>query len=312
MLELLKKFPKQIEKARNSAKNIKVKNFNKILVCGMGGSGIPGEILKNYLKHSSKIPIITNKSYSIPKFVDSKTLVFIVSYSGNTEETLSAFEKARQKKAKIVSITSNGRLKKLDKNCIKIPEGFEPRAALGYLFFPMLKVLENSKVIKNQSKYIKETIKILKRFKTEKAKQLAKRLYKKRIIVYGSERYKSVVLRWKNQLNENSKELVLHNTFSEINHNEIEAYAYLNKSYSVVIIRDKKDFKRIRKTEKITINLIKKKVNTEEVWVKGKSLLAKLFYAIHFGECVSYYLSTLNKVDPNKIPLIDKIKEKLK
>ena len=138
MLKVIEDFPHQCQTALELAKGITVSGkVDKIIIAGMGGSAVGGDLLRLYM-HDSRIPVMTIRDYKLPNFVDENTLVFAVSYSGNTEETLSAFEDAAKKKAKIVAVTSGGQLAEKAKKVIKIPSGLQPRAALGYLFFPVL------------------------------------------------------------------------------------------------------------------------------------------------------------------------------
>ena len=157
MLGVLESFPEQCKEAVKLARGFKIKGkFANICVCGMGGSGIGGELLKPLAK---KLNITTHHDYGLPKEVDKKSLVVCISYSGNTEETISAFDEAKKRKAKIVVITSGGKLVAKDKNAIIIPSGMQPRSAIGYLFLTMVAVLSNNGVILNQGSALYEILK---------------------------------------------------------------------------------------------------------------------------------------------------------
>src|SRR3989344_2778679 len=189
MLKVLEGFSHQCKTAFELTKGMSVSGkVDKIVVAGMGGSAVGGDLLKAYM-HSSKIPVFVVRDYKVPNFVDESTLVFAVSYSGNTEETLSAFEDAAKKKAKIVAVTSGGELAKRAKKAIMIPGGLQPRAALGYLFFPVLGVLANSGIVDVRGREIEEMIGILS--KTEDFKivgeRIAKKIGQRTQIVYASE-----------------------------------------------------------------------------------------------------------------------------
>ena len=161
MLKVIEGFPQQCRTGLELPKGISVSGkIDKIVVAGMGGSAVGGDLLKLYM-HSSKIPVFVVRDYRVPDFVDDKTLFFAVSYSGNTEETLAAFEDAERKKAKIVAVTSGGLLGTKAKKAVKIPAGLQPRAALGYLFFPVLGVLNNSGIVDVKNGEIKEMMDIL-------------------------------------------------------------------------------------------------------------------------------------------------------
>jgi len=261
MYGVLAQFPKQIEIAVKLGKKIKFEGeIDKIVVAGMGGSGVGGELLKNYL--DLKIPVFVNKGYGLPNFVNSRTLVFVVSYSGNTEETVNAYRAALRKGCKIVCITSGGKLIELaeqqGKAVIKIKSGIQPRAALAYLFFPMLNVIHSCSLIDDPSKDVAGLVKVLRKdiFK-EKGKELAKRLADKVPIIYASDRFKAVAYRWKTQINENAKVHAFTNTFSELNHNEMVGYTSLKGYYYVVIIKDESDLPQIRKRMMLTKEIIR-------------------------------------------------------
>lgn len=288
MLDILKKFPGQVKEAVELTRNIKISGFDKILVCGMGGSGISGYILRDLID----MPVFISQSYEIPKFVDSKTLVFVISYSGDTEETISMYKKVIKKTKKIFVITSDGKLSK-GKNVILVPEGLLPRMALAYLFFPMLVILKNSKVVRCD---LEDVLKALKKVKISKAKKIAKKLYNKIPVIYAPSNYFGLILRWKQSLNEYSKQLAIANVYPEFFHNEVEAD--YNK-FKVVLFVDKID-KKIRE--------FKKMVKIHEVKLYGNSLIAKMFYGIYLGDFVSYYLARLNKKDPLKEENIDRLK----
>ena len=161
MLKVIEDFPHQCKTALELPKGMSVSGkVDKIAVCGMGGSAVGGDLLKAYMGNS-KVPVFVVRNYKVPNFVDENTLVFAVSYSGNTEETLSAFEDASMKKAKIIAVTSGGLLGAKAKKAIKIPSGLQPRAALGYLFFPVLGVLANSGIVDVKGKEIEEVLDIL-------------------------------------------------------------------------------------------------------------------------------------------------------
>jgi len=304
MEEILKRIPAQIREATKLG-NIKVAKADKIVVCGMGASGITGDILKDLLK--DKI-VITNKDYIIPKYVDKKTLVFIVSASGETEETINCYKQAKKKTRNIVIITSGGQLG-IEKNAIIIPRITPTRYALHYLFFPMLKILENSGIVGKQN--IAEVIRVIKSVDKKQTKKLAKGLKGKVPIICVPNEYKSVGLRWRQQFNENSKMQAITLEFPELDHNAIEGYEKPAR-FELIVIRhkgeDKKEKKRIEATEKI----IAKKIEVNEVWMRGKSDLAKIFYAIYFGDYMTYQLGLLERVNPYENRLITFLKKQLR
>jgi len=313
MLQVIKDFPNQCKEALNLPRGISVSgDIKNIIVTGMGGSAIGGDLLKTYL-HDSKIPIYVNRDYKMPNFVNEDSLVFVVSYSGNTEETLSAFEDAIDKKAKIIGITSGGRLAEDCKKVIKIPAGLQPRAALGYLFFPMLGILHNTNlaIVKNQD--LNEMLEILKdteKFNDE-GEALAKKLKEKIPIIYASDLLGAVAFRWKTQINENAKMPAFYNVFSEMNHNEIASYQNMDRKFVAIMIRDKYDNERIKKRMDICKGIMEERTDVEEVHTQGEGLLARIFSTIYLADFVSYYLAIWNRVDPSPVHIIENLKRKL-
>ena len=314
MLQVLQNFAKQCREALTLPKGIKISgNINNIFICGMGGSAIAGDLLECYLANT-KIPIFVIRNYELPKFVNEYSVVFVVSYSGNTEETLSAYKSAIERKAKIICITSNGILEKEGTKVIKIPSGLEPRCALGYLFFPMLGVLHNSNIINVENEELNEMLALLKdvNYYEEKAQEIVKTIDNKIPIIYASNLFKPIAFRWKTQINENSKYPAFYNVFSELNHNEIVGYQHMNrKDFIVIMIKDEFDNPRIKKSMEITRDIIERWVDVKEVYTRGKSLLARMFSTIYLGDFVSYYLALRNRVDPTPIEIIQYLKKKL-
>ncbi len=315
MLKVIEDFPLQCSTALELPKGMTVSGkVDKIVVCGMGGSAVGGDLLKIYM-HDSKVPVFVIRDYKVPKFVDENTLVFAVSYSGNTEETLSAFEDAQRKKAKIVAVTSGGQLGAMAKKVIKIPSGLQPRAALGYTFFPVLGVLANSGIVDAKGKEIEEMLDILS--KTDEFRAVGERIAKKigqRIpVIYASEMLNAVAYRWKTQFNENSKVAAFCHAFSEMNHNEIAGYQSMNKSdFAAIFIRDKNDNERIKKRMDVTKEIISTRVDVEEVFTRGEHLLSRMFSGIYYGDFASYYLALANRVDPTPVTVIENLKKKLR
>ena len=307
MLKVIGSFPHQCKTALELPKGMSVSGkFNKIVVCGMGGSAVGGDLLKVYM-HNSKIPVFVVRDYKVPNFVDENTLLFAVSYSGNTEETLSAFEDATRKKAKIVAVTSGGELGYKAKRVIKIPSGLQPRAALGYLFFPVLGVLVNSNIIEVNNNEIKEMLDVLSNTNEFKSfgEKLAKKIQNKTPIIYASDLLGPVAYRWKTQFNENSKSPAFSHVFSEMNHNEIAGYQTIGRDRFIsIFIRDKNDNERIKKRMDITKEIISSKIDVEEVFTKGEFLLPRIFSGIYYGDFASYYLALEKKIEPTPVTVI--------
>ncbi len=333
MYDLIKGFPRQVEEAiaiGNAAKvKLNVQRIENIVLCGLGGSAIGGDLLRSYLASELRVPFIVNRNYTLPKFVGRKTLVIISSYSGNTEETNACHREAIRRGAKILCISSGGLVEKIAKQKkqrhIKVPGGPSPRAALGYSFFPLLIALTKLKLIKDKSRDINETLALL----TQKAEEyadpeaptntalhLARKLAGKIGVVYSAtERLDAINTRWRGQVAENAKSLTWGHVLPEMNHNELVGWSVLKEQMSgmqVFFLRDKDDHKRVQVRMDITKGVVHQHTDhIEEIWSEGKSTLARMFSLVHLGDWTSFYLAILNGVDPMPVKVIDYLKEEL-
>ncbi|MEJ2536061.1 MAG: bifunctional phosphoglucose/phosphomannose isomerase [Calditrichia bacterium] len=326
--------PEQIAKAPTFLEDLPLqinpKDYDKIIINGMGGSAIAGDLLSAYLQTELKIPFLINRNYGLPSFVDKKTLVLSCSYSGDTEETIQATEFTLSKKATVIGIASGGKLKKLlkrrKKPFITIPEGYPPRQALGFLFFSMLYFLQHNGFVKPKLDEIRETIRVLENIREKNnpkitqahnlTNHIAQKLYNKIPVLYtASDFLLPVLTRWRNQFNENSKVLAFSNNFPELNHNEImgwEAPRDLIKNFNILLLRDKSENSRNQKRLMITREILQhKKIPIFEIFSEGKSELARMFSLIYIGDWISYYLALLYEKDPLVIGSIQKLKEAL-
>jgi len=349
MIELLEEFPQKMKDALRLGEEFSIptnflpastsnsvstsaftRNFKNIVVLGMGGSAIGGDLLSDYLADEFAIPIAVIRGYDIPKFVDEDSLVFAVSYSGNTEETLSALKRCLEAKARVIALTSGGKLAVLAREnnfpVIKVPAGIQPRAAISYLFFPILKALERLGLTKERNEEIEETHNILQELSREYgakspsennlAKKVALGLYQHLPLVYGSEGLlEAVAMRWKTQINENSKWPCFWNVFPELDHNEIVGYEIennINRQVKIIYLQDKEGLLRVEQRRKITHKIIKDKVAEFIVCpTKGKGKMARMFSLIFLGDMASYYLAILNQVDPSPVACIEDLKKEL-
>ncbi|MFH1752871.1 MAG: bifunctional phosphoglucose/phosphomannose isomerase [Candidatus Omnitrophota bacterium] len=336
MLKLLSGFPGQLKEALAIGKKISFdkdvkRDFNKIVFCGLGGSAIGADLIRSYVAKVCRLPIIVNRDYTLPAFVDDKTLLIVSSYSGNTEETLSAYDEGRKRGANIVAITTNGKLKENTQKdkvpCIMIPAGLPPRCALGYSSIPVLVLLSKLGVISDNENEIEKTSDLLAElYKAELApdidpgknisKRIARELFGKYAIIYGANQHTDcAATRWRGQLAENSKAISSTHLFPEMNHNEIVGWANpkdLMKDLAVVILRDKGDHPRVAKRMDISASIINK-VGTKiiEISSRGDSLLGRIFSLIYIGDFVSFYLAILNDVDPTPVDSVMYLKSEL-
>ncbi|MFH1201721.1 MAG: bifunctional phosphoglucose/phosphomannose isomerase [Candidatus Omnitrophota bacterium] len=335
MLESLNGFPRQCLDALDLAKriNLKVnlKGINKIIFAGLGGSAIGADLVKSFLIKEASLPIIVIRDYWLPEYIDKNSLVFVNSYSGNTEETLSTYCQARKKKAKVIVICSGGKLLGMAKHdripYVVIPSGFLPRAALAYSSIVPLVILSKAGLVKDKTSQIKEMAKAMERLRNNSlnikisqdkniAKIIANKLFGKFVIIYGAAGIvEAVVTRFRGQLAENSKILSFSHLFPEMNHNEIVGWQNprpLFKNLAVVFLRDKDDHKRTKIRMDITREIIKKEgADVIQIHCKVHSLISKIFYLVYICDFISFYLAILNGVDPTPVDKVTYLKRQL-
>ena len=309
-----------IEIANNTILTPYDKEIKNILICGLGGSGIGGTIVSDIISPKATIPIAATKDYSIPNFVDEDTLVIANSYSGNTEETLYALEKCQARGAEIAVITSAGKLKKIAEennyNKIIIPSDQPPRAMFGYAFTELFFMLSHYGIIDaNFETDFKEAINLLDLEKSDIQKQameLAKKMHKQTPVIYVANGFEGVAVRFRQQINENSKMLCWHHVVPEMNHNELLGWRTNVDNLSVVYFRNKSDYERNQIRMDINKKVISKFTdNITEIWSKGDSLIENSLYHINLGDWVSWYLSEMNNVDAIEIDVINFLKGEL-
>lgn len=332
MLELVDKLPDMMEEGWAASEKVNIANAGKIndlVISGMGGSAISGDIVSLALRGKSDFPVFVNRNYGCPKFVGVGTLFLAVSYSGNTEETLSAFKEALKAGSKIISISSGGDLKELSRKnnipLIEVPKGLPPRAAIGYLLSAVLGALNKAGAGAFKTD-LNETIRSLKRLvkkygalsasRENEAKQMAKRLYGKTPVILASDGTSYAAgLRWKTQLSENSKITSLLSIFPEMDHNDIVNFSFLKKgshNYSFVILRDEADPERMKKRIEVTKSLISGNTGgITEVWSQGRSSLERTLSLILYGDYLTIYLAVLSSTDPTPVDIIEKLKKEL-
>jgi glucose/mannose-6-phosphate isomerase len=291
----------------------------------MGGSAISGDIIKTLMEEITEIPVFVIRDYFLPKFVDSKTLVIVESYSGNTEETVNTYKIAKEKNSLIICISSNGEIEKManfyGNPLIKIPSGMPPRCAFGYLFFPVYRFFVQAKILPALEKSFFEKIEnwvseFLPSGEKNKAIEISKKIHKNILLIYSENRFYPGILRWKTQIAENSKSFAFVNVLPEINHNEIMAFhfpeSFIKKTIPLFVVSGMEN-DRVKKRIEITSKIISDKVKEViELNLKGETLLEKMMYLVILGDWISYYLAILNKVDPTEINEINILKEEMK
>lgn len=324
MDQLIARFPAQLEEALEIAKQAKLREYNpitRVFVTGLGGSGIGGNFVAEFIRNDSPIPYIVGKSYDIPRWIGPETLAIVSSYSGNTEETLSAYEKLKISGAQIIVVASGGALienaQKDGYDFIQLPNNWpSPRACLGFSMVQQLGILTQLGIIPSHhleqiasaSKLIaaqSETIR-------EKAEKIAGLLHGKTPVIYTTDRCESVAVRFRQQINENAKMLCWHHVIPEMNHNELVGWRDRRDDLAVVFLRFKDDFERTKTRIEINKEIISHYTNTNlEIYPQGESLIEQAIYHVHLGDWISWYLAGLHGVDAVEVRVIDFLKDTL-
>jgi glucose/mannose-6-phosphate isomerase len=325
MKNLIETFSSQIEEAIRIGESINLppltKDIHNIAVFGLGGSAFGAEIVKDYVYDKINIPFTIYRGYTIPAALNSKTLAIFSSYSGNTEETLSAAHFAIKEEPHTVCITSGGLLQQYaienKYGIINLPAGYPPRSACGFSIIQQLYTLFYYNLITDFRSELDEALRIIKNFNDhELCKNLAQALHNKIPVFYCSDTLESIAIRFRQQINENAKQLCWHHVVPEMNHNELvgwELPAVAIQNSAVVFIQSSFDNPRVKLRFDINKGIIEK-VNNNNCYLlsaKGSTLLAQLFYYIHFADWVSLYLAELNNVDPTPVKVIDYLKNEL-
>jgi len=327
-------FHKQIDEGRSLSEKARVQletsRIRHIIYLGMGGSAIAGDLLRDTLYEDLTVPVHVSRSYQAPGYCGAHSLVIACSYSGNTEETLSAVQSAMDTDAQIMVVSSGGTLTELAGKhnwpVITLPENYPPRMALGFMFFSLYHTLGQNGLLMHYNEdlsglthFIQEEI-----FKHDSQKhdghilalELAKTLHHHIPVLYSTAPFlQTISRRWQNQLHENGKVLAFRNVLPEMNHNEIVGWEMelpCIENLMAVFLENENPMPRIKERIGHTIDLVKKSgVGLIEVYSSGETVFEKVFSLIVLGDWVSYYLALLNKKDPMKIANIDYLKQQL-
>jgi glucose/mannose-6-phosphate isomerase len=333
MYGLIKAMPQNMQEGLALGKSanlmgLEQETFHSVVVAGMGGSAIAGDIARSYLYRDIQIPFIVCRYYKLPAFVNRKALVICSSYSGNTEETLCAYEEAIDAGAHVIVITSGGKLAHQaecdDIPIIRVKGGLQPRAALGYSIAPILMILERLGLCEEQSQALSQAATKMASWASlyepsddrNPALELARQIYGTIPVIYsGYEMFDAVATRFKSQLCENAEVLAFTNTFPEQNHNELVGWHKLydlDKKYTVIILNDSQEYKRIKARMEIVAKYLRDK-GIKVLWLESRAGedLDRIFYFIQYLDFTSYYLALLNGLDPTPVTAIDYLKEML-
>lgn len=322
MEKLIAGFPDNMTQSANQYGNIstnQLQSFNKVLITGLGGSGIGGTMVSEVLRTRSYLPVFVNKNYDIPYWVDDQTLVIACSYSGNTEETLSATQDAIERGAQMAAITSGGEMLKMASKhgwpLAKLPEGFPPRAAFGHSSVALFLLLSACGVGEFNADDFNRAAAHLKNNQNqivELAKSMADKMSERIPVIYAAEGLGGVAVRWRQQINENAKMLCWHHIFPEMNHNELVGWAGGDTRMAVVFLRSSDDHPRTAIRMDLSRDLIAKQTDVViEANAIGSDLLERMYYLIWLGDWVSLYLSQARGVDPVEVDVITHLKGEL-
>lgn len=324
MRSLVHQFPELLKEAIEIGKNASFKSNNRhienVVITGLGGSGIGGTIAAQLLTKTANIPFYVNKDYDLPNFVGENTLVIGSSYSGNTEETIAAVETAKRKGAEVVCITSGGVIEEMAKEndwaCIILPGGNPPRAMFAYSFTQLFYVLNHYGIIGGEFLDQIQAAQVLLNTDREEIESdaliLAKKLNDRRIVIYADSNFAGVAERFRQQLNENSKQLCWHHALPEMNHNELVGWAGGDKGLGVLVLRNDTDHERTQIRMGLTKDIYLRYTDTLiELHSKGVSEIEKAFYLILTGDWLSIHLAELNDIDPIEIEVINYLKSEL-
>lgn len=328
MLAVISSLPSQIDRTKSlvSRLDLPKQNPSSVIISGMGGSSVGGELISDWLSDKMHIPIMSNRTSGLPRFAGPDTLAIMVSYSGNTRETLACTEHALRRGCRIVGVTSGGKLEKLcrsrDFPCILLPPGMPPRGAIGYLFSSIAYLLQETALVRVEED-MREARGFLEEIqhgwtanveaKNNEAKKIAKLLEKRTPTIYGHTFYNAVARRWKTQINENAKTLAWNSEIPEMTHNEIEGWAgdSRGKKFAAIFLRDRHENNETRNQVKVAVEMLGKKAKTHEVWAQGTTVLSRMLHNMYLGDYVSFYLAVLKGVDPMPVHAIQEVKKKV-
>jgi glucose/mannose-6-phosphate isomerase len=338
MLDLVIHLPDQIEEAWRALKKFRapaVRGKAPVILCGMGGSAIGAQLLRDLIQHAAAVPLYLESTYALPTFADKSTPVVCISYSGNTEEVLSCFQNALLRGCPTTVITSGGALAEeavaAGVRVIRVPAGMPPRAALGALFTPLIALVSKWGIYpvtdEELDSAVRKSRKLVEKYSLgadpvdSRALQLAKRLYGKTPIIYsGDGLLCAAAYRWKCQLNENSKSMAFANHFPELGHNEImgwECPERLRSDYFLVMLRDGEDHPRVQRGMEAAYKMLEPlasgAVLIDSEGDRGRAgRLGRLLSVILLGDFTSVYLAVEYGRDPTPIEKIERMKEELK
>lgn len=328
MRDIIASLPEQLASGMNvgGAAHVPIGEAKRIFIVGMGGSAIGGDVFASWLADRAKVPIHVVRDYRLPAYARPEDLLVAVSYSGNTQETLSATTQGIKLGCRLVAITSGGTLLDLargnDQLVLSVPPGLPPRGAFGHLF-GILAGIADEWTYGDLGTEVRQAIVHLQRLRTHlrpevgvrsnRAKALAVRIRPTVPVIYGAGPFVAIAKRWQTQLNENAKVLAFSSTFPEADHNELVGWIEdpRNRTHRPILLRDRDEAPNLRRQLDITVSLMSRKTKVEQVEDDGSTLLSRMLGTLYLGDYVSLYLAVLRRVDPLVLKPIQALKAKL-
>lgn len=324
MDEMISRFPDQLEEALRigrQAELLRPGQVRQVYITGLGGSGIGGNFVAEFVRDFCPVPVVVGKSYDIPAWVGPGTLAIASSYSGNTEETLAALDRLEGSGASILAISSGGHLldraRKAGWNHIALPDNWtSPRACLGYSLVQQMIVLERFGLVPaSLTDQLDRAARLLREEMPDirlRASRIAELLLGKTTVIYAVDRLEAVAVRFRQQLNENAKVLCWHHVVPEMNHNELVGWRDRRDDLAVLVFRNHDDLAR----NQVRLELSKEVVSHYtgsyiETYAKGESHIEQALYHVHLGDWISWYLAGLRGVDAVEVRVIDFLKGEL-
>jgi glucose/mannose-6-phosphate isomerase len=333
MLGHLYHFPQSCQKAWHMARGFRLpvdySGVDKIVILGMGGSAIGGDLASSLAAAECPVPVLVCRDYNLARYVNQQTLVIASSYSGMTEETLSAFWEALNIHAKLLVISTGGKLTEIASKAgvpiFRYDYQSQPRAALPFSFITLVAILQNLGFLPDKSADFQEAVSVMYHLSEtinegeaashNPAKQLALDLEGFLPVIYGGGILSEVARRWKTQINENAKTTAFHETFSELNHNSIVGYtrpAEITSRMRVIFLSSDLFHERLALRYRVTQTLLEQAgIPYRVVDARGRTALSQMLSLVLLGDYVSYYLAILNGVDPTPVEAIAYLKNAL-
>lgn len=318
-------------KLGNKLELTKWRGIQQVVVAGMGGSAIGADLLAAYAEPYLGASILTHRDYGLPAWAKGKeTLVICSSHSGNTEETLAAFEAAKAAGCRILAVTTGGKLaedaKKSKVALWVFDHKGQPRTAVGYSFGLLLAAVARLKLIPDPGAELTDAVVAMKdqqvsllpevRDTSNSSKRMGGQFMGRWITIYGAGLMAPVARRWKTQLNENAKVAASFETLPEADHNALQGVmqpeSQFNATMAIFLRAAQNDPRNERRAELTRMAVMLQGQNTDTITARGETRLANMWTALHYGDYASYYLAMAYGIDPTPVPMLAELKEKMK